>query len=99
MVLSDLRRLAVDMDCTIRKISFALGNSEEHEIPGLYGIDTRELTKIIRENGTMQARIIHDNIAKIIEKPYLNLVKEVTRKGKKIQLFVEGSCLWRFVLL
>lgn len=29
----------------------------QKQIPGLYGIDTRAITKIIRENGTMNARI------------------------------------------
>ncbi|MEA3310778.1 MAG: glutamine-hydrolyzing carbamoyl-phosphate synthase small subunit, partial [candidate division WOR-3 bacterium] len=32
----------------------------EHHIPGIYGIDTRELTKRLREKGTMLAAIIHD---------------------------------------
>lgn len=29
----------------------------EREIPGMYGIDTRSLTKIIRENGTMNGKL------------------------------------------
>ncbi|MFA5970916.1 MAG: glutamine-hydrolyzing carbamoyl-phosphate synthase small subunit [Lentimicrobiaceae bacterium] len=32
----------------------------EHRIPGLYGIDTRELTKIIREKGAMMGKIVFD---------------------------------------
>src|SRR5512145_2824223 len=32
----------------------------EYEIPGIYGIDTRELTKILREEGTMLGKIISD---------------------------------------
>ena len=37
----------------------SLGNwLEEFHIPGLYGIDTRELTKIIREKGAMMGKII-----------------------------------------
>jgi carbamoyl-phosphate synthase small subunit len=31
---------------------------KEHKIPGLYGIDTRELTKIIREKGAMMGKIV-----------------------------------------
>ena len=31
---------------------------KEFEIPGIYGIDTRELTKILREEGTMLGKII-----------------------------------------
>jgi carbamoyl-phosphate synthase small subunit len=33
----------------------------EHGIPGLYGIDTRALTKIIREKGTMNGRIAYSS--------------------------------------
>jgi carbamoyl-phosphate synthase small subunit len=31
---------------------------KEQSVPGLYGIDTRELTKIIRENGVMNGKIM-----------------------------------------
>jgi len=34
---------------------------EENEIPGIYGIDTRQLTKILREKGTMLGKIIFDD--------------------------------------
>lgn len=30
---------------------------EENDIPGIYGIDTRALTKILREKGTMNGMI------------------------------------------
>ena len=33
---------------------------KQHEIPGIYGIDTRQLTKILREKGTMLGKIIFD---------------------------------------
>lgn len=33
----------------------------ENKIPALTGIDTRKLTKIIRENGTMKSKIIFNN--------------------------------------
>ncbi len=37
----------------------SLGNwLGEYHIPGLYGIDTRELTKIIREKGAMMGKIV-----------------------------------------
>ena len=40
----------------------SLGNwLKEYKIPGLSGIDTRELTKIIREKGAMMGKIIFDN--------------------------------------
>ena len=31
---------------------------KENKVPGIYGIDTRELTKILREKGTMLGRIV-----------------------------------------
>ncbi|MCP5047470.1 MAG: glutamine-hydrolyzing carbamoyl-phosphate synthase small subunit, partial [bacterium] len=34
---------------------------EEHGIPGIYGIDTRALTKRIREKGTMLGKILYKN--------------------------------------
>ena len=34
---------------------------KEHEVPGIYGLDTRELTKIIREQGSMKGKIVIDS--------------------------------------
>lgn len=34
---------------------------KEHNVPGIYGIDTRELTKILREKGSMKGKIVFDN--------------------------------------
>lgn len=31
---------------------------KEHDVPGIYGIDTRELTKILREKGSMKGKIV-----------------------------------------
>ncbi len=31
----------------------------ENEVPGIYGIDTRELTKLVREKGTMKGKLIY----------------------------------------
>lgn len=33
----------------------------EQNIPGIYEIDTRALTKVIREKGTMLARLVFDS--------------------------------------
>lgn len=33
----------------------------ENKIPGIYGIDTRELTKILRESGAMLGKIVFEN--------------------------------------
>lgn len=34
---------------------------KEQNVPGIYGIDTRELTKILREKGAMKGKIVFDN--------------------------------------
>jgi carbamoyl-phosphate synthase small subunit len=40
----------------------SLGNwMVEHEVPGIYGIDTRALTKRLREHGTMLGKILPEN--------------------------------------
>lgn len=52
---------------------------EENKIPGLYGIDTRELTKIIREKGTVIGKIICNADISFIEPIRYNLVEEVSR--------------------
>jgi carbamoyl-phosphate synthase small subunit len=64
----------------------------ENKVPGIYGIDTRKLTKILREQGTMSGKIIFGNeynlaLENLNEK---NFVEEVSiqqpmvyEKGKK----------------
>ena len=52
---------------------------EEHQVPGLYGVDTRQLTKIIREKGTMIGKIICNADIPFIEPISYNLVEEVSR--------------------
>lgn len=55
----------------------------EHRIPGLYGIDTRQLTKKIREQGVMLGKIIIDNQLIDFSDPNTrNLVAEVSCKEK-----------------
>jgi len=50
----------------------------ESDIPGLYGIDTRQLTKIIRDKGTMKAKIIYDTNQPLHSISTKNLVAEVS---------------------
>lgn len=69
---------------------------QEFQIPGIYGIDTRTLTKILREKGTMLGKIIFENK----DIPYydpgkINLVKEVTTKEKKVY----GNGKYKIVLI
>jgi carbamoyl-phosphate synthase small subunit len=54
---------------------------KEHNIPGIFGIDTRELTKVLRENGTMLGKIAFGDSTIAFTNPYKrNLVSEVSIK-------------------
>jgi len=58
---------------------------KEYRIPGIYGIDTRELTKILREKGTMLGKIIYNEQDIALYNPNLdNLVAQVSTKEKKV---------------
>jgi len=64
---------------------------KEYKIPGIYGIDTRELTKKLRKKGSLLGKILYDNEKIHFEDPNKrNLVAEVSikkpityKKGKK----------------
>lgn len=55
----------------------------ENKVPALYGIDTRDLTKRLREHGTMSGKIIFDEDIYFKDITTLNLVKEVSSKEVK----------------
>lgn len=63
----------------------------EHKIPGIYNVDTRELTKKIRKKGTLLGKILYENEnIDFIDPNKRNLVSEVSckkpiiyKKGKK----------------
>lgn len=63
----------------------------EHEVPGLENINTRKLTKILRNSGTMRGKITSDisNVKEIIKeiKEYnpKNLVGQVSTKRSSIE--------------
>jgi len=59
---------------------------KEHNVPGIYGVDTRMLTKILREKGTMLGKIVFDasRDVKIEDPNKRNLVSEVSVKTKKL---------------
>ncbi|PIP77668.1 MAG: carbamoyl phosphate synthase small subunit, partial [Ignavibacteria bacterium CG22_combo_CG10-13_8_21_14_all_37_15] len=71
----------------------------DENIPGIYGIDTRMLTRKLREKGTMLGKIVFENTADELsfEDPNkTNLVSEVSikepvayQKGKKKLVFVD----------
>ena len=63
---------------------------KEENIPGIYGIDTRKLTKIIRDKGVMLGKIIFDgkNI-EFYDPNSINIVKEGMREA-----VVRGSSMY-----
>lgn len=57
----------------------------ENKIPGVYGIDTRALTKKLREKGSMLGKIIFDNNSVEFEDPnIINLVEKVSVNKKEV---------------
>ena len=52
---------------------------EEHQVPALYGIDTRQLTKRLREKGSMLGKIVTPNEdTAFVDPNNLNLVERVS---------------------
>ncbi len=51
---------------------------KEHDVPGIYGIDTRAITKKLREKGTMLGKIIYEKELDFDDPNKRNLVKEVS---------------------
>jgi carbamoyl-phosphate synthase small subunit len=58
---------------------------KEHDIPGIYNVDTRKLTKILREKGSMLGKIIVDEKDIDLYDPNQdNLVSQVSIDEKKV---------------
>jgi carbamoyl-phosphate synthase small subunit len=58
---------------------------QQHQVPGIHGIDTRCLTKILREKGTMLGKIIQDGEdVELYDPNQDNLVAQVSISGKEI---------------
>lgn len=74
---------------------------KENDIPGVYGVDTREITKIIRESGVMNAFITTNpknaDYKKIKEYKIVDAVKSVS--AEKPQLIPSDSHKYNVVLL
>ena len=70
---------------------------EEHNVPGIFNIDTRELTKKLRAKGTMLGKIIYDKEKVSFDDPnQRNLASEASvnepiiyKKGKKKIILVD----------
>ncbi len=72
---------------------------KDEDIPGIEGIDTRALTKLLREHGTMAGRLSADAGEKAKATPPRNVVAEVSVKapveygsGKKRVAVVDCGC-------
>ncbi len=60
---------------------------KNNSIPGIYGVDTRELTNIIRDGGVVNAKIcdeIPDNLEEIKSYKIVKAVESTTRKEKTV---------------
>lgn len=69
---------------------------KENNIPGIYGIDTRALTKHIREQGVMLGKIETDDcLTDFYDPNKVNLVREVSISEKKVY----GNGRWKIVLV
>jgi len=69
---------------------------KENDIPGIFDIDTRELTKILREKGSMLGKIIFDDVVPEDYDPNLdNLVAEVSIPKKEVY----GNGKYKIVLV
>ena len=77
---------------------------KQEEVPGIYGIDTRALTKKLREHGVMMGRIVMGNIeeARLMMGDFgnyaaVNYVDKVS--CKEVMRYVEGAGKKRVVLV
>ena len=69
---------------------------QQHEVPGIYGIDTRYLTKILREKGTMLGKVLQDGEDVELYDPNLdNLVSQVSIPRKEVY----GKGKYRILLI
>ena len=69
---------------------------KKHNIPGIFGIDTRALTKILREKGTMLGKIVFDDQDVPFYNPDKeNLVDQVSIKEPKVY----GNGKYKVVLI
>ncbi len=78
----------------------SLGDRMKREqIPGITGVDTRALTKVLRDKGTMMGRIIYDDEpeAQPVEDVEANLVAKVS--CKEVIRYNEGEGKKKVVLL
>lgn len=69
---------------------------KRNNVPGIYGIDTRALTKRIREKGSMPGKLEPDGTeVEFCDPNKLNLVEKVSTRTKKVY----GSGKYRIILI
>lgn len=69
---------------------------KEYKVPGIFGIDTRSLTQLLRENGPMLGKVVADDVDVEFYNPDIhNLAAMVSTKEK----VVYGNGKYRVVLL
>lgn len=77
------------------------GFLKERNIPGLYGVDTRQLTRIIRESGVMNAMICDEvpaDLSALKNYAVAGVVEAVTRKAPVVY-GAQGETRFRVTLL
>ena len=91
VIVRELSAVASNFRCDLTIQEFL----EEYDIPGIEGIDTRKLVRILREKGTMNGMITTDEnynldtiIPKLKEYTTGNVVEKVSCKEKK---FIKGT--------
>jgi carbamoyl-phosphate synthase small subunit len=79
---------------------------KEHNITGIQGVDTRALTKILRNQGSMNGMLTcaeHFNVSQVLErlKAYRveNVVEKVSRKEQEVFTPSEGKPAYRVALM
>jgi len=55
----------------------------ENKVPGIFGVDTRALTKKLREKGSMLGKIVFENDIDLVDPNIENLVEKVSVKEKE----------------
>ena len=78
---------------------------KQNKIPGMCGLDTRALTRILRESGTMKGMICYgDNIDTAVMKQKIQdfvlgaHVSEVSCNGSKVYGDRKSGLLWRITV-
>ena len=65
---------------------------KEHQVPGIFGIDTRELTKTLRENGSMMGKIVQEECTAELACVNPNVVNQVDEVScKEVMKYNEGK--------